>query len=116
VNPIILREQETGYLKPNLLLSLKISHMFWDFNWDKHMFDIQFLLGKGCIYDLELIYKLISFWEVILPKVRRSKLEQDKDAFFSNTVNTDINQHDYYHTLITKIVNYKHFNKFVRNK
>lgn len=34
-NPIILKYQQDGYLRPDLMLSLKISHMFWDINWEK---------------------------------------------------------------------------------
>ena len=32
--------------------------------------------------------------------MRRSKLEQDKEDFFNNAVNEDVNQHDFLHTLI----------------
>lgn len=99
-NPIILKYQENGYLKPNLLLSLKISHLFWDINWGKHLFDVQFLLSKGCKYDLDLISELRSFWDSFLPKIRRSRLEMNKEQFFTNGVNEDTEQHDYLHTLL----------------
>lgn len=99
-NPVIFKYQKEGYLKPNLLLSLKISHLFWDINWDKHLYDVQFLLSKGCKYDLDLICELRSFWDSFLPKIRRSKLEMDKQQFFTNGVNEDTEQHDYLHTLL----------------
>lgn len=99
-NPVILKYQENGYLKPNLLLSLKISHLFWDINWEKHLFDVQFLLSKGCKYDLDLISELRSFWDSFLPKIRRSRLEMNKAQFFTNGVNEDTEQHDYLHTLL----------------
>jgi len=99
-NPIILKYQDSGYLKPELMLSLKISHLFWDINWEKHLYDVQFLLNKGNRYDLKLIIELRSFWESFLPKIRRSRLEMNKEQFFTNGVNEDTEQHDYLHTLL----------------
>ena len=106
INPVILKYQESGYLEPNLLLSLKISHLFWDINWDKHLYDVQFLLSKGCKYDLGLIQELRIFWDSYLPKVRRSRLEMNKEDFFTNNVNEDVEQHDYLHTLLADIPAY----------
>lgn len=105
-NPIILEYQEQGYLKPNLMLSLKISHLFWDINWEKHLYDVQFLLSKGCQYDLDLIIELGSFWDSFLPKIRRSRLETNKEDFFTNSVNVDTEQHDYLHTLLNPVPMY----------
>jgi hypothetical protein len=105
-NPIILKYQGNGYLKPDLILSLKISHLFWDINWDKHLYDVQFLLGKGCKYDLDLICELRYFWDSFLPKIRRSRLESSKETFFTNNVNDNVEQHDYLHTLLEDVPTY----------
>jgi len=105
-NPIIFKYQNSGVLKPDLILSLKISHLFWDINWDKHLYDVQFLLNKGCKYDLDLIYELRSFWDSFLPKIRRSVLEVNKEDFFTNNVNESVEQHDYLHTLLEKVPAY----------
>jgi hypothetical protein len=105
-NPIILKYQKSGYLEPNLLLSLKISHLFWKTNWEKHLFDVQFLLGKGCKYNLELVNELRAFWEDYLPKIKRSGLEQDKEDFFTNSVDNSVGEHDYLHTLLAEIPAY----------
>ena len=105
-NPIIFEYQYEGYLRPELLLSLKISHLFWNTNWEKHIFDIQFLLNKGIKYDLNLINKLIEFWKVYLPKIRRSNLVLSKEEFFTNGVNEDTEQHDYIHTILNPIPTY----------
>ena len=56
-NSVIHKYQDQGYLKPELMISLKASHMFWDNNWDKHLFDIQFLLKKGYKTYLSTHYK-----------------------------------------------------------
>ena len=54
-NKVIFKYQQEGMLRPELLLSLKVSHMFWDNNWEKHLFDIQFLLKKGLKVNLSLV-------------------------------------------------------------
>lgn len=100
VNPIILKYQDKGYLHPELLLTLKISHLFWDFNWDKHMFDTQFLLSKGYKLKYNVFKDLKNYWEVHLPKVRRSELEMSKEDFFNNAVNKDTNEHDKLHQIL----------------
>lgn len=105
-NPVIFKYQDEGYLKPDLLLTLKMSHMFWDNMWDKHMFDIQFLLKKGARYDLGILNELRELWNNILPKVRRSVLAQSKEDFFSNAVNEDTDEHDILHTFINPIPMY----------
>lgn len=99
-NPIILKHQDSGYLKPDLMLTLKMSHLFWDINWDKHLYDCQFLFDKGCTYDLKLLQELRCYWDTVHPKIRRSNLEQDKGDFFTNSVNKDTDEHDYLHTLL----------------
>ncbi len=105
-NPILLKYESNGYISPNMLLSLKISHMFWDFKWERHMYDIHFLLKKGCVYDVNIINEFIEYWKEIKPKIRRSNLEMSKENFFTNAVNEDTNQHDYLHTLIADIPAY----------
>ena len=62
-NPVILKYQKKGYIEPVLLLTLKMSHMFWDFRWKKHMWDIQFLLKKGFQYDETILNELIQYWK-----------------------------------------------------
>ena len=105
-NPIILKYQKDGYLKPELLLSLKISHLFHDINWFKHIFDVQFLISKGVQYNKEIVDELIPFWNDIHKKVKKSNLKMTKEDFFSNAINEDTLQHDYIHTLINPIPMY----------
>ncbi len=106
VNTVLLDLEDGEYISPNMLLNLKISHMFWDNGFDKHMFDIQFLLKKGCTYDLNTIPLFRKYFEIILPKIRRSVLAQSKEDFFDNAVNEDIDEHDYLHTLINPVPMY----------
>lgn len=105
-NPILFKMQSEGVINMDTLLSLKISHMFWDNMWEKHLFDIQFLLKKGHKYDLDLVNEFRAHWNKVLPKVRRSQLAMNKEDFFNNAVNEDSNEHDYLHTLINPVPMY----------
>ena len=105
-NPIILKHQKEGFLSPDLMLSLKISHLFHDINWYKHIYDVQFLLSKGIKYNKELINELIPFWNSTHKKIRKSNLMLTKKDFFDNAVNEDTEQHDFLHTLINPIPMY----------
>lgn len=49
-------------ISPNDLLTLKVSHICWDIDCIKHLWDIQFLLKKGCKIDYELFKKLFEYW------------------------------------------------------
>lgn len=105
-NPVILNYQSSGYIQPSLLLTLKMSHMFWDFRWKKHMWDIQFLLDKGFKYDEYILEELIAYWEETKPKVRRSNLELSAEDFFDNAINNDEHEHDFLHTLLNPVPTY----------
>lgn len=88
-----------SYLSPDLLLTLKCSHIFWNINFDKHMYDIQFLLKKGNKINIDLFYDLYKYWNVVHGVNKRSKLDMSADKFFDNAVKCEHN-HDYLHTLL----------------
>jgi len=104
-NPILFYSGE--YLNPSALLTLKVSHLFWETNFDKHMWDVQFLLGKGLEWDLELMNKLMTFWDNYLPQVKRSKLNSSKEDFFTNAINKDEDEHDSLHEKLAEFPAYK---------
>ena len=86
------------------LLTLKMSHIFWDINWSKHMFDIQFLLRKGNKLDFSLFHKLYEFWPSIHSTNKRSDLKMTADKFFDNALKTY--DHDFLHTLLNAVPTY----------
>jgi hypothetical protein len=92
-------------MKPDDLYTLKISHMFWDINWEKHMFDVQFLRKKGCQVNKELFYKLYEHWNTYHPKNKRSDLKMSADDFFDNAVKCDY-YHDDLHTILNPTPTY----------
>lgn len=105
-NPVLFKYCQQDICPADLLLTLKMSHLFWEYKWDRHMFDVQFLLKQGCKYDLNILLELKEFWEEYLPKVRRSNLATTKEDFFTNAVNDDVDQHDFLHTLLNPVPMY----------
>lgn len=100
LNPHLLSIETEPYITPNNMLTLKVSHMFWDNNWEKHMWDIQFLLTKGAAFDYNNYKVFREYWEGVLPKIRRSDLAMTKEDFFTNSVNEDTEQHDELHYML----------------
>lgn len=103
-NPI-LEEFNGNILPPTALYTLKISHMFWDIKWDKHMFDVVFLTNKGCQLDHKLFWKLYAYWEEKHGKRKTSDLSKSTEDFFNNALKKY--DHDYLHTLINPNPLYK---------
>ncbi len=100
-NSILYEHVKKGtlYLQPNQLYTLKMSHLFWDINWDKHMFDVQFLKNKGCKLDRNLFDKLYKYWESYHGKNKRSDLKMTSKEFFNNALTFPI-EHDRIHDLL----------------
>lgn len=101
----IFKDYSHPILLPNDLYTLKMSHLFWDINWEKHLFDVQFLKSKGCILDKELFYKLYNYWNTIHPKNKRSVLNMSAKDFFDNALKSEIS-HDFIHTLLKDVPTY----------
>jgi hypothetical protein len=98
-NPILLDYLKTSPLDANTLYTLKVSHLFWDVKWDKHMFDIVFLRKKGCELNQLLFSNLYKYWSEIHGNPKKSNLSMSVDSFFDNGLKSDLD-HDYLHTLI----------------
>lgn len=92
-------------LPAHALYTLKISHLFWNLNWDKHMFDVQFLKSKGCKLDLPLFYELYAFFNKMHGNNKRSDLKMSAADFFDNAVKCE-HDHDYLHTILNSVPTY----------
>lgn len=93
---------------PDVLLTIKASHLFWDLSWEKHMFDAQFLIQKGAKIDEDLFYQLFELMELIHGKRRNSDLTMKAEDFFDNAINGKTGlDHDYIHTLLKEIPTYQ---------
>lgn len=101
-NPIIidyLKFSSSGYVPPDVMLTLKASHLFWNINWYKHVSDVMFLIDKGHKIIRPLFYKLYDYWNEVHGKNKRSDLKMTAEEFFDNALKSD-HDHDYLHTLI----------------
>lgn len=98
VNPILFNYISEHGLDKHVLLTLKISHIFWDIFWDKHIFDIVFLYENGAKLIPNLFSDLYKYWSVVHGNNKRSDLKMTSDSFFDNDMNTY--DHDMLHTYI----------------
>jgi hypothetical protein len=96
-------DEHMDVLPPDLLCTLKASHLCWDINWSKHMFDLQFLLDKGCKINVDLFWKLNDYWNSYHGQNKRSDLKMSKDDFFNNAINYDTHQHDDLHKILNPV-------------
>lgn len=100
-NPIIYNlAKGERFLNPCMLTTLKASHLMWDLSWEKHMWDLQFLLKKGNRINPYLFFKLYDYWNTVHVKNKRSDLKMSKEDFFTNAINYDEHEHDELHKLI----------------
>jgi hypothetical protein len=90
---IIENNKHQLYVDPNFLYTIKVSHSFWDVNWDKTIHDIMFLKLKGCVLDKVLFNMLYKDWIIIHSK-KNVNINKPISNFFTNTI-TRIYEHDY---------------------
>jgi hypothetical protein len=108
-NPVLLKYKTGLYATPTQLLSLKISHLKWDINWSKHMYDIQFLLSKNVKPDMNLVNELVLFWKSYhKKKTKKSDLSLNDTDFFKSELNGKDNMsHDDLHEILNDYPMYK---------
>lgn len=103
-NPILFNfdSYEKGILKPDFIMTLKVSHLFWDLpnrSWEKHIYDVQFLKEKGCKFIPDLFWKLFHYWESIHGKRKSSNLDMSAKDFFNNAISYHT-PHDNLHEIL----------------
>jgi hypothetical protein len=116
VNPIILNYYKKKGGIPAIcgkdeLYTLKMSHLFWDVNWEKHEWDATFLREKGCKLIKPLFDDLYEYWNEFHGKNKRSDLKMTASEFFNNALNCPYD-HDWLHTLLNPIPT---FNKVLKD-
>ncbi len=86
-------------LGPQELYTLKLSHIFWDIKWEKHMFDIVWLKRKGCHLIPSLFRQLYAFWVTKRGEPPRANLNMSKAEFFDNALKNQ-DRHDLLHAVL----------------
>lgn len=109
-NPVLFKEVYLGHLihvgndyiaSPDMLYTLKMSHMFWDINWNKHIFDIQWMKDHGCKPIRSLFFDLYKFWCEYHGGNKRSDLNMSAEDFFNNAIKFPV-KHDDLHELLVQ--------------
>jgi hypothetical protein len=80
------------------LYTIKISHIFWDNNWDKHAYDILLMQDNGAVFLPELYDILYPIWEERYSK-KNVNLQTSAQQFFNFNVQR-IYEHDSIHETI----------------
>lgn len=104
-NPVLCEWSTESIASPTELLSLKMSHLFWDINWSKHMWDTQFLLKQKVEPDLQLTKQLYQFWKKHHSN-RKLLFDLPKEQFFTNAIRCPVS-HDRLHHLLNPKPLYK---------
>ena len=78
--------KDDTYLDPDLLITVKTSHLGWDIQWGKTVSDIIFLKNKGCKVDKKLYNALVKDWTEVHGKKWASLKGKDADTFFVDAV------------------------------
>lgn len=82
---IFQRNKDKLYVDADFLYTIKMSHLSWNINWDKHMKDAIFLKEQGCKLDKELYNSLIKAWSRIHGK-KSVKMNVENDVFFKENI------------------------------
>jgi hypothetical protein len=98
INPILFKYISENGINADVLYTLKVSHIFWDIFWSKHMFDIVFLKEHGAKLIKPLFEDLYEYWNTIHSKNNRSVLDMVGEEFFNNALTKY--DHDVLHTFI----------------
>lgn len=78
--------KDDEYLDLNFIYNLKLSHLGWDIQWEKHRNDVIFLKSKGCQPDRKLYNKLVKAWIRVHGKKWASLEGKDSETFFQDGV------------------------------
>lgn len=71
---------------PDMLYTIKVSHLAWDINFDKHMKDVIFLKSKGCKLVPKLYNILYKQWEIQHGSKTNISLNGYNEDFFNSNI------------------------------
>lgn len=83
------------YVSPDELYTIKLSHLSWDINWNKHMHDVIFLKSKWCKIDNIFYDELMKRWWIIHWE-KKIKMWVDNKDFFKWNIKRRY-EHDWLH-------------------
>lgn len=89
----------SGYIYPEMILTIKMSHLAWDIKWEKTLRHINSLVNMGYNYNPNLYKLLKAHWGTVHGNKDFLSLSKNKDDFFNDHV-TYVYDHDYLHELV----------------
>lgn len=96
---LLLQNLPHGYATPDMLYTIKISHVYWDVNWNKTIHDIMFLQSKNCKIIEEFYQILYSNWEIKHGNKNHITLQTTNQEFFNQYVDRKYD-HDWIHEVM----------------
>lgn len=93
---ILENNQDSAYVDPDFLYTIKISHAAWDAHWDKTMHDIHFMKKKGCKLDKALYNLLFKEW-IRIHGPKNITVTGSPEEFFNGNVSRQYNHDDLHH-------------------
>ena len=90
---------DTLYATPDMIYTIKLSHLGWDIFWTKHKRDCLLLEKYGARLDWQVYNILVSFWGEKHGNKDFLSLNKNKEDFFTDKVEY-IYDHDYIHELV----------------
>ena len=87
------------FLGKDELYTLKCSHLFWNINWEKHIYDVQFLKEKGCKLINSLFLDLFNYWSSYHGSRKISDTDMTSEEFFDNAIKFPV-KHDLIHEML----------------
>lgn len=97
--------------EPDVLYTIKMSHLFWDIFWEKNEWDATWLRERGCQLNYPLFWKLYKFHNELHGNNKRSDLKMSASKFFDNALKCEYS-HDWLHTLLKPVPT---FNKVLKD-
>ena len=89
----LVNNTDANYVDPDLLYTIKVSHLAWDINWEKHVRDMHFLQLKGCKLNKEFYNLLVADWKIIHGK-KQFSFDKKHEELFKDNVNRKYNHDD----------------------
>jgi hypothetical protein len=91
--------KDSFFADPDMVYTIKVSHLAWDINFDKHMKDVIFLKSKGCKLILEFYKTLYNHWQIVHGSKSYINLSRPVSKFFHDTISRKYD-HDSLHELV----------------
>lgn len=90
---------DDGFATPDSVYTIKLSHLVYDIQWQKHKLDVLFLKINSCKVLPKLYELLIEHWKVVHGAKDFLSLNKDKIDFFDDAVHYQY-EHDHLHELV----------------